>query len=138
VRQLMNNYPHRIQPIINENKEIVLEAEKIMLESEKIITETDLQRLGFLMNLSHGLLNSIGVSSVELEKLVFAARKAGAIGAKLTGGGGGGCMVALVKKEDVEKVAEAIIAVGGLPIKTSIGPSNNNKKNSNNDDINNN
>ncbi len=128
VRQLMDSHPHRIKPIIDQKKEILLEAEKIMLEAEKAMKETDLKKLGFLMDLSHGLLNSLGVSSVELENLVFAARKAGALGAKLTGGGDGGCMIALVKESDVDKVSGAIISAGGTPIKTAIGPASNKKR----------
>ena len=47
------------------------------------------------MNICHGLLNAIGVSTPELEQLVTIARAAGAAGAKLTGAGGGGSIVAL-------------------------------------------
>lgn len=53
------------------------------------------QRLGAMMNICHGLLNAIGVSTAELECMVSVARQAGAIGAKLTGAGGGGSIVAL-------------------------------------------
>ncbi len=48
-----------------------------------------------LMNLCHGLLNAIEGSTPELESMVGIARAAGAMGAKLTGGGGGGSIVAL-------------------------------------------
>ena len=51
--------------------------------------------LGEVMNMSHGLLSAIGVSTGPLEGLVAAARAAGATGAKLTGAGGGGAMIAL-------------------------------------------
>jgi hydroxymethylglutaryl-CoA reductase len=51
--------------------------------------------LGSLMNLCHGLLNAIGVSTPELETMVALARNSGALGAKLTGSGGGGSIVAL-------------------------------------------
>ena len=59
------------------------------------IRRYDLERLGDLMNVCHGLLNSLQVSSWELEELVQIARENGALGAKLTGGGGGGSMIAL-------------------------------------------
>ena len=50
------------------------------------------------MNINHGLLESLGVGTRELSELVYAARNAGgAYGAKLTGAGGGGCMIALPK-----------------------------------------
>ncbi|MEN7343907.1 MAG: hydroxymethylglutaryl-CoA reductase, degradative [Pseudomonadota bacterium] len=55
----------------------------------------DHQSLGDSLNVCHGLLNAIGVSHPQLEKMVDIARSAGAIGAKLTGAGGGGSIIAL-------------------------------------------
>jgi mevalonate kinase len=55
----------------------------------------------------------VGVSNEPLERLIYAARKAGALGAKLTGAGGGGCMIALCSQDKLEQVAEAIEHVGG-------------------------
>ena len=77
----------------------------------------DIKRMGTLMNISHGLLSSLGVSSPELDRLVHAARDAGAIGAKLTGAGGGGCMVALAGEDSLGRVEEAIARAGGKPIR---------------------
>ena len=54
-----------------------------------------LEELGELMNLAHGCLNTIQVSTPALEELVFLARNNGALGAKITGAGGGGSIVAL-------------------------------------------
>ncbi|MGM0591157.1 MAG: mevalonate kinase [Halobacteriota archaeon] len=54
-----------------------------------------LEELGRLMDFDHGLLEALGVSSRSLDTMVWAAREAGAYGAKLTGAGGGGCIVAL-------------------------------------------
>jgi mevalonate kinase len=54
-----------------------------------------LAELGRLMDFDHGLLEALGVSSRSLDAMVWAARDAGAHGAKLTGAGGGGCIVAL-------------------------------------------
>ncbi len=51
--------------------------------------------LGRLMDVDHGLLSALGVSARSLDAMVWAAREAGAHGAKLTGAGGGGCVVAL-------------------------------------------
>jgi len=56
---------------------------------------SDYAELGRLMNMCHGLLNAIEVSTAELESMVAIARAAGAVGAKLTGAGGGGSIVAL-------------------------------------------
>jgi len=64
------------------------------------------QELGALMNLCHGLLNAIQVSTVDLENMVSIARQSGAMGAKLTGAGGGGSIVALCPgTEDVVRSA---------------------------------
>jgi mevalonate kinase len=67
------------------------------------------------MNINQALLYGMGVSDESLEWLISASRKAGALGAKLTGAGGGGCMVALAKSEGLEKVLEAIVGAGGRP-----------------------
>jgi hydroxymethylglutaryl-CoA reductase len=62
--------------------------------------------LGSLMNICHGLLNAIEVSTPELESMVAIARENGAAGAKLTGAGGGGSIVALCPgKEDEVRTA---------------------------------
>ena len=53
------------------------------------------QELGELMNLCQGYLNALQVSTPELEELIHIARRRGAVGAKLTGGGGGGSVIAL-------------------------------------------
>jgi mevalonate kinase len=53
------------------------------------------KELGRYMNMNHALLDALGVGHPQLSRLVLSARSAGAYGAKLTGAGGGGCMVAL-------------------------------------------
>lgn len=73
----------------------------------------DLETLGELMNINHALLYAIGVSSDEIERLVHAARRAGALGAKLTGAGGGGCIIALSRRLDLDRIADAIRHAGG-------------------------
>ena len=57
------------------------------------------------MNVCHGLLNAIEVSTPELERMVGIARRAGAIGAKLTGAGGGGSIVSLCPDRQDEVAA---------------------------------
>ena len=91
-------------------------ASSIASEALEALEKGDVEKLGRLMDVNHGLLEAIGVSSLELERLVYAARRAGALGAKLTGAGGGGCMVALVAGERVEAVVEAIRKAGGKPM----------------------
>jgi len=88
-------------------------AEELVSEAIRALKNGDIQAVGELMNVNHGLLSAIGVSNLALEKLVHAARGAGALGAKLTGAGGGGCMIALVEEGRGPIVAKAIERAGG-------------------------
>ncbi len=72
--------------------------------------------LGGLMNQNHALLQELTVSSPELDTFVEAARQAGALGAKLSGGGRGGNMIALVKSEVADTVALALKEAGAKNI----------------------
>jgi len=67
----------------------------LVRRGEAALEAGDLEELGRLMNCNHGLLSALGVSSRSLDAMVWAARGANAYGAKLTGAGGGGCIVAL-------------------------------------------
>jgi mevalonate kinase len=75
----------------------------------------DLAGLGEIMNMAHQLLGGLGVSSWILDELCAVARQAGALGAKLTGAGGGGCMLAL-PPPDAGPVLEAFRARGLAPL----------------------
>lgn len=85
----------------------------IVEEAREALQETEVGELGDLLNINQGLLDSLGVNSAELARLVFAARQAGATGAKLSGAGGGDCMIALSLDQDKGLVEEAIKAAGG-------------------------
>ena len=77
--------------------------------------------LGRLMDLNQMLLSGLFLSTAEIERLCGLARDAGAFGAKLTGAGGGGCVVALVKGEDAaEPVLEAWRSAGFEGFTTSV------------------
>jgi len=106
VRNVRDRYPRVVEPIMRAGREIVLRA-------IDALREDDLETLGDLMNINHALLCGLGVSDESLERLIKAARKADALGAKLTGAGGGGCMIALAENEKLEQVLEAIQGVGG-------------------------
>ncbi|MBS7628144.1 mevalonate kinase [Candidatus Bathyarchaeota archaeon] len=86
---------------------------RLVLEALEALRASDLEGLGRLFNVNHGLLSAIGVSDISLERLVYAARAAGAFGAKLTGGGGGGCMIALAEAGRLDQVVQAIRKAGG-------------------------
>jgi len=78
--------------------------------------------LGQLMNRNHALLREIGVSSPELDVLVEGALSAGALGAKLSGGGRGGNMLALVSAESEAAVHSALEQAGASRvIGTTVG-----------------
>jgi mevalonate kinase len=108
VRSMMNSYPQVAEALKKAAREIVLRA-------MDALKENDLKTLGELMNINHALLYGVGVSDESLEWLINAAMKAGALGAKLTGAGGGGCMIALASDAKLEQVFEAIKRSGGKP-----------------------
>ncbi|MEE9188864.1 MAG: mevalonate kinase [Anaerolineales bacterium] len=84
----------------------------IVNQARQAIENGDIAALGPLMDENQDLLVKMGVSSAELDHLVRAARQAGAYGAKLSGGGRGGNMIALVTRGTAEQIAEAIISAG--------------------------
>ena len=105
-------------------KEIFDRAENIAYLAKDAFQREDYQELGKLMNENHKLLQQIEVSSRELDFLVKLARDAGALGAKLTGGGLGGSIIALTPGKDLqEEVANAIEKEGFQTVKTVIGAS---------------
>lgn len=68
--------------------------------------------VGELMDLNHGLLAAIGVSTPALDEACHRARSAGALGAKITGAGGGGCIVALSGDDGPGPIAAALGSLG--------------------------
>ena len=92
--------------------DIIDEMGDIALDGLAAIRRNDLEELGSLMTYNHKLLSILGVSCRELNKLCEAAMPY-SYGAKLTGSGGGGCMVALT--DSPERVADAIRSRGGIP-----------------------
>jgi mevalonate kinase len=102
VRALREKSPDMVDSIIENIEKITCEAKERIEKGEEI---------GELMDLNHGLLASLGVSNFLLDRCVRAARDAGAKGAKLTGAGGGGCMIAYVTEHE-EEVAKAIEECG--------------------------
>ena len=88
------------------------EAGDIAFAARHVVKEGWIKMLGALMDENHSLLQEMTVSSPELDHLVEAARDAGAWGAKLSGGGRGGNMVALVRPEMAENVSLALRQAG--------------------------
>ena len=101
---------------------IFSQARDLAHNGRKALDAFDLKQVGVLMDENHRLLQEIEVSCKELDCLVDLARKMGAFGAKMTGGGGGGCMLALTPGKALqEKVASAIEAEGFEVLRTKIG-----------------
>jgi mevalonate kinase len=87
----------------------------------KSLMEGDDEDLGTLMYQNHELLQKIGVSHPKLDHLVEIARRAGALGAKLTGAGGGGCVIVLSPSRVArDRIARVLRREGGTPYKISM------------------
>jgi len=92
---------------------------KVVSEADSALRVGNLRRVGALMNINHGLLESLGVSTKKINEMVYSARSAGALGSKLTGAGGGGCTVSLCPEREAE-VMTAISVAGGTAFISSI------------------
>lgn len=87
--------------------------EALVVNARSAIEAGDLRALGQLFDMNQQLLAAWMVSTGTLEEMCAAARAAGALGAKLTGGGGGGCMIALApSREAAEPIRAALIQHG--------------------------
>lgn len=81
----------------------------LVAKGETAIDEGNVEELGKLLNENHVLCQELTVSCQELDDLVLAAREAGAVGAKMSGTGRGGLMLALTPTEEIQnQVAEAL------------------------------
>jgi mevalonate kinase len=105
VRRLWMNDRSRWETIFDKIGEVSFTARRA-IEAGKP------ELLGELMNENHTLLQRLTVSSPELDRLVEAARDTGALGAKLSGGGRGGNMIALVEPEKAEAISLSLGAAG--------------------------
>jgi mevalonate kinase len=109
VRLAWQRSPERFEKLFDEIGRIV-EAARVAIASGEP------ERLGSLMDANHELLVEMGVSCPQLDRLVATARCAGAGGAKLSGGGRGGNMIALVSAETARPVAEALRKAGAVSV----------------------
>ncbi len=115
VQLLKERYPDLVEPIFQAIGAITERA-------LPLVREMNLDELGGLMDINHGLLEALGVSSRELSELVYAARGAGgALGAKLTGAGGGGCMIALPGIEGKDALMVALRQARGVAFPVMMG-----------------
>jgi hydroxymethylglutaryl-CoA reductase len=96
------------------------QIDSLVLRGVQAIQDGDVKLLGELMNINHGMLNALQVSTPELEQLVDIARENGALGAKLTGGGGGGSIIA-VCDDNQQQIVDAIRAAGFKAMAVELG-----------------
>lgn len=107
VREAWTTNPTRYDGLFDQIGAIVDQA-RMYIESDHPA------RLGALMRSNHALLQEIGVSSRELNRLVDAAITSGALGAKLSGGGRGGNMIALVEPRTAQSISNALKSAGAV------------------------
>jgi len=113
VGEMRRRYPLVVDRIMDSGEAIV----DVGVEA---LRRGDLKTIGDLMNINHALLCALGLSNETIERLIHAARRAGAFGAKLTGAGGGGCMIALSPPDRINYVVRAIENAGGRAFITDI------------------
>jgi len=91
-------------------RHVVTEDERV-LETERVLAEVGPTGIGALLDASHASMrDDFEISCPELDLAVETARGAGAIGARMTGGGFGGAAIALVRRGDVDRVSDAVVA----------------------------
>jgi mevalonate kinase len=113
VRRLYDSKPQQIQGILDAIGQLVRQARQAMEQGNSI-------ELGQLMSKNHTLLQQLTVSSTELDMLVEAALANGALGAKLSGGGRGGNVIALVTPDNSSTIENALYAVGASHVYTTV------------------
>jgi len=109
VNSLYQARPDHYQRIFNAIGTLAMQARTALKTGSPL-------QLGMLMNQNHVYLQELTVSSLELDRLVNAARAAGALGAKMSGGGRGGNMIALVSEEMLADVRSALMAAGSVRV----------------------
>ncbi|MFO7618314.1 MAG: mevalonate kinase [Thermoplasmata archaeon] len=98
-------------------RDIIKDIGKVAREGHAALASGNIAEVGRQMSRNHRLLANLGVSNPELERLVQAASRY-SHGAKITGPGGGGCIVALAR--DAEKVSSAIESAGGKAFRLKV------------------
>jgi mevalonate kinase len=101
--------PARYEPLFDR-------AGQIAVEARAAIEQGRPGELGTLMDENHALLQAMDVSCSELDRLVAAAREGGALGAKLSGAGRGGNMIALVTAETQGRVDMMLRLAGAAQV----------------------
>lgn len=110
VRKFIEDNPSR-------GKEIIGDLGKLASDARKIIKKGKIIELGKAMNSAQKLLKEVGVSNDSIDSLVRVSIDNGALGAKLTGGGLGGCVIALCStKKEAASISNALLNSGAKNI----------------------
>jgi len=113
VKKKKDTDPDWFDSISKEYNQLVFDAREAMIK-------LNFDKVGSLMNKNHDLLQQLTVSCKELDSLVNTARENGAIGAKMTGTGRGGNMIALAPdKTTMKKIADALEKGGAKGVWTT-------------------
>jgi mevalonate kinase len=93
--------------------------DQLVAHGRAALERADWPRLGELLDMQHGLAHALGVDTPETMALVFAARAAGAFGAKLSGAGGGDCIIILPPEDRRAALEAALQAAGGQIVRVA-------------------
>ncbi len=89
--------------------------ERLFSEFKKALGKSDLDYLGYLMDVNHGLLNAFGLSTSRIERARELLHELGALGSKITGAGGGGNIIALFPTGELAGKARKVMEENGFP-----------------------
>ena len=92
------------------------DIEKVSIAAKKAMEEGNIKKLGRLMALNHALLKMLNVSNEKLDALFYSAMNNGAYGAKLSGAGMGGNIIALVNENHIEKIKNELVEIGAVNV----------------------
>ncbi len=121
VRRQYEVDPNRVQPLLKQIGVLVDQARSALAAG-------DWQALGTALNEDHALLQALGVSTAQLDRLTQAARAAGAFGSKLSGGGGGGNVIAVVAADAVQRLTVALREAGAVQVWQTVIKGNQNSE----------
>lgn len=95
-------------------RDLIKQIGSLVEKGLEALIDEDFSTFGEYMNKNQNILHTMGASSLELQKMIDVSLKAGAYGAKLTGAGGGGSIIALT--DTPQEVCQAIQEIGGLSL----------------------
>jgi len=117
IGQQLRDEPDRVRPLLQHLGDAATEG-------VVALTANDHEEIGHLFDRAQRALYELGLSTDRIDQLVSVARQSGALGAKLTGAGGGGAVIAMPAEQTVdsaERIADAWAAVGFTAFVTRVG-----------------